>query len=230
MKRSIRFLAALGLTMSIAAPAAHAVPIRGVFSGVIASERNPDFTPRYGAGDLWSLSFQIDDGAAPAFAGPNFADFSLNSLNFVNLTLNGFSTRPNSNGFALRVENDAFSIFGPLNRFTSPFTRNGNYDFFVRVEAPGISTAVSDLTSLNFDAINGASPFVRLNVDGEGFGTFGGSTQALLTLTQTSIMQVLPPPPPPPPMAAVPVPAAGLLFASLFGVGAVWGARRRKVA
>jgi hypothetical protein len=31
-------------------------------------------------------------------------------------------------------------------------------------------------------------------------------------------------------MPAVPVPAAGLLFASLLGIAGVWGARRRKVA
>ena len=232
MLRSFKQFAAITLTLAIAAPAANALPVRGIFAGVIASEQNPDFTTRYSAGDNWSLAFQFQDTATPSFVGSDFADYSQSDFNFVSLLLNGFSTRPGNNGFALRVRADTFAIFGPLLTSTSPspFTRNGSYRFFVRVEGAGISTDFTDLSTLNPDAINAATPFSRLNVRGESFGTFGGSTEALLTLNSTSVERILPPPPPPPPMPAVPVPAAGLLFASLLGIAGVWGARRRKVA
>ncbi len=229
-KRLGAFTLSIALVSSLAATAANALPFRGTFSGVIASERNPDFTPRYSVGDEWSLSFQFQETAAPTFVGSDFADYSLSAFNFVSLRLNGFATRPVANGFAMRVREDTFSIFGNLTppSFTSPFTRSGFYDFFIRVEGPGITTDFTDLSTLNAAAINAATPFTNLYVDGESSSRFGGSTRASLTLNDTSVQRVLPPPPPPPPMSVVPVPAAGLLYASLLGLVAVWGAGRRK--
>ncbi len=231
LKRLGAFTLSLALASTLATTAANALPIRGTFSGVIASERNPDFTPRYGVGDEWRLSFQFQESATPQFVGSDFADYSLSAFNFVALTLNGFTTRPSGNGFALRVREDTFSIFGPVltSTFPSPFTRSGFYDFFIQVEGPGISTDFTDLTTLNPDAINAATPFPRLFVDGEGPGTFGGSTEALLTLNNTSVTRILPPPPPPP-VSMVPVPAAGLLLGSLLGLGAMFSAWRRRFA
>ncbi len=231
MPKSFKWLAALTLGMALAAPAADALPVRGIFSGTIASERNPDFTTRYSAGDDWSLSFQFQDDRAPAFVGSNFADYALSGFNFVSLRLNGFTTRPVSNGFAMRVRENSLAFFGNLNRatFPSPFDRAADYDFFVQVDGPGIAGNFADLSTINTSAIESATPFPLLRVDGDGFGVFGGSTQAILTLNEISLQRILPPPPPPPPMSAVPVPAAGVLFASLWGMIAVWGARRRKV-
>lgn len=228
----LKRLTVVALAIGVAAPAAKALPVAGSFSGVIASESNPDFTPRYSAGDDWSLTFMFQDDVAPVFVGSDFADYSLSAFNFVSLRLNGFITRPVSNGFAMRVREDTFSIFGNLTppSFTSPFTRSGFYDFSIHVEGPGIATDFTDLSTVSPAAINAATPFSRLKVDGESGATFGGSTRALLTLNNTSIQRIFPPPPPtvPPSTSVVPVPASGVLFASLLGLIAVWGAGRRK--
>ena len=74
MLRSFKQFAAITLPLAIAAPAANALPVRGIFAGVIASEQNPDFTTRYNAGDNWSLAFQFQDTATPSFVGSDFAD------------------------------------------------------------------------------------------------------------------------------------------------------------